>query len=141
MSVATSVPEARPSTGLNVALWIVQVLVALAFLGAAGLKLGTPYEELAKQMQWVAQANPAVVKLIAVVEVAGALGLLLPSLLRILPWLTPVAAVGLVLDMGGAAVTHAKLGEPQMIVGNVVLGALAAFVAWGRFRKAPIAAR
>ena len=98
-----------------------------------------PYEELAKSQAWVLLYPPAVVKAIGVVETLGALGLILPAATRILPILTPLAAAGLVLDMTGASLTHLYIGEAP--IPNVILGGLAAFVAWGRFRKAPIAPR
>jgi DoxX-like family len=125
--------------GLKVGLWVVQGLLAVAFTGAAMMKLTQPYDVLAAQQAWVKLFSPEVVKLIGVVELLGVFGLILPSVTRILPVLTPVAAVGLVLTMVGAGVTHLRIGEPP--VPNLILGALAAFVAWGRFKKAPIAPR
>ena len=74
-------------------------------------------------------------------ELAGALGLLLPALTRIKPSLTPLAAAGLVTIMALASVFHATRGESGGIVVNLVLGSVAAFIAWGRYKKAPIAAR
>ena len=72
-------------------------------------------------------------KIIGALEVAGAIGLILPWLLDIAPILTPIAALGLVLTMLGAAIVHLRRGETQMIVPNIVLGLLALFVALGRF--------
>ena len=80
---------------MNVVLWIIAGLLAVAFLGA--------------------------------------IGLILPAALDIVPLLVPIAATGLALLMLGAAATHGRRKEPQMIVANLVLFALAAFVAWGRF--------
>jgi uncharacterized membrane protein YphA (DoxX/SURF4 family) len=118
---------------MNIALWIIQVLLALAF-GMAGLmKLTQPKEKLAGQMAWVNDFAPTTVKVIGALELLGALGLILPLLTGILPWLTPVAAVGLVLTMLGAMVTHLRRHENQMLVVNGVLLLLAAFVAYGRF--------
>ena len=130
-----------PKGGLHLGLWVVQSLLAFAFLLSGSMKLTTPYDTLSTQMAWAKQFAPLTLQLIGAVEVAGALGLILPSALRILPFLTPLAAGGLVLTMLGAAATHLSINEPQMIVPNIVLGSLSAFVAWGRFRKAPIAAR
>ena len=141
MSEATlATPESRPSKGLHIALWIVQALLAFAF-GAAGLMKATaPVEELAKNMAWVANSAPALVRFIGVSELLGAVGLILPAALRIKPVLTPVAASGLVVIMVLAAGVHLVNAEAGVPV-NVVLGGLAAFVAWGRLSKAPVAPR
>ena len=80
-------------------------------------------------------------KFIGLVEVLGALGLVLPSALRIKPGLTPLAAAGLVCTMVAAAGLHISIGEAAMIAPNLVLGTLAALVAWGRHRRAPMEAR
>lgn len=139
MSEAT-LAVVRPNKGLHVALWIVQGLLALAF-GAAGLMKSTaPIEELATNMAWVARSGPALVRFIGVTELLGAVGLILPAALRIRPVLTPVAALGLVVVMVLAAGVHIVNAEAGLPI-NAVLGALAAFVAWGRLRKAPIAPR
>ncbi len=118
---------------MNIALWVVQILLAVAFLGSGLMKLTQPKEKIATSMAWAADFSPTAIKLIGLVEVLGALGLVLPAVTGIAPILTPLAAVGLALVMVGAAITHARRGESQMIVVNVVLLLLAAFVAWGRF--------
>jgi uncharacterized membrane protein YphA (DoxX/SURF4 family) len=118
---------------MNIALWIVQALLAVAFGMAGIMKLTQPKEKLAVQMGWVEEFAPTTVKGIGLLEVLGAIGLILPHLTGILPWLTPLAAVGLVLTMLGAIVTHFRRHEHQMMVVNVVLLALAAVVAYGRF--------
>jgi putative oxidoreductase len=125
--------------GLRIGLWVVQALLAAAFVASGMFKITQPYDALALQQAWVKLYSPEVVKLIGAVEGLAALGLLLPSLLRILPVLTPIAATGLVAIMIGAGVTHMRIGEPPYV--NIVLASLAAFVAWGRFKKAPIAPR
>lgn len=124
---------------LKTGLWSAQVLLAVAFTGAAMMKLTQPWDALAAQQAWVKLFSPEVVKLIGVVELLGALGLILPSVTRVLPILTPAAAGGLALTMVAAAATHLRIGEPP--IPNVVLGGLAIFVAWGRLKKAPIAPR
>lgn len=124
----------------SVSLWIVQILLALAFGMAGSLKTFTPIDELALQMPWVT-STPALVRFIGVSELAGALGLILPALTRIRPSLTPLAAAALVLVMILATLFHAVRGEWPGVPVNLVLGGLAAFVAWGRFRKVPIAPR
>ena len=126
---------------MNIALWIVQALLAAAFLMAGGMKLATPHDALMAQMSWAAHVPAMGVKFIGLVEVLGALGLVLPSALRIKPGLTPLAAAGLVSTMIGAAALHISIGEGAMIAPNLVLGSLAAFVAWGRSRRVRIDGR
>jgi uncharacterized membrane protein YphA (DoxX/SURF4 family) len=118
---------------MDVVLWIIAGLLALAFLGAGLTKLVQPKEKLAATMGWVDDFSPGTVKLIGALEVLAAIGLVLPAALDVVPVLVPLAAVGLVALMIGAAVTHARRGETPMIAVNVVLLVLAVVVAWGRF--------
>jgi len=140
-SLSTPTDTARSSRGLHIGLWVAQGLLALAFLGAGVMKATTPLDELAKNMSFVTHVPGALVRFIGVSEFLGSLGLILPSVSRIKPVLTPLAAAGLVLAMSLALVTHLMLGEFAAIGAPLVLGGLAAFVAWGRFKKAPIAPR
>ncbi len=140
VSMNTGSPTA-PSKALHITLWVAQVLLALAFLGSGLMKLSMPIDELAKNMAWVARSSPGLVRFIGTAEFLGALGLILPSLTRIRPGLTPLAALGLVVVMVLAAGVHLMNGEGPMIAPNIVLGGIAAFIAWGRGRKAPIQAR
>ena len=126
---------------MNRSLWLAQALLALAFLMAGSMKLLTAHEALAVDMTWVTHVPAAVVKLIGLLEVLGAIGLILPSWLRVKPWLTPLAAVGLTLTMIGAAATHLSIGEANMIAPNLVLGLIAGFIAWGRYQRSPIEAK
>jgi len=123
-------------------LWIIQVLLALLFLFAGGTKLVIPPEVLAKMGSPNQIPLPGwFIRFVGVVEVLGALGLILPGLLRIKPWLTPLAAAGLVVIMIGAtALTIAADGVAAGVV-PLVVGLLAAFVAYGRWRLAPHPAR
>jgi uncharacterized membrane protein YphA (DoxX/SURF4 family) len=118
---------------VGIALWVAQVLLAAAFLGAGAMKLSQPKEKLAKNMAWVEDFSQPAVRLIGAAEVLGAIGVVLPALTGILPWLTPLAALGLVLTMIGAALTHLRRKEYGNIAMNAVLLVLAAFVAFGRF--------
>src|SRR5690242_13599760 len=118
---------------MNIATWIVQILLALAFFMAGLMKFTQPKEKLAERMGWVNDFSPSIVKAIGFIEILGAVGLVLPALTNILPILTPLAAAGLVLDMIGAVVTHLRRKEYPMIAANLVLLALAAFVVYGRF--------
>lgn len=120
---------------MNVVLWILASLLAAVFLAAGAMKLTQPKEKLAANpnMAWTEQFPPGVIKMIGLLEILAAIGLILPAALGIVPVLVPLAAVGLVLLMIGAAVTHARRRENQPIVINVVLLALAGFLAWARF--------
>lgn len=139
---AASAPSSSPSSkGLSIALWIVQGLLAAAFLMAGTLKTTTPIAELATRLPWTGQVPAALVRFIGASELAAGLGLILPSVTRIRPKLTPAAALGLLLIMVLAAGFHLSRGEAQVLPINLVIGGLAAFVAWGRLRKAPIAPR
>lgn len=126
---------------MNIGLWVVQVFLAIAFMAAGGMKLMTPHDALAAQMTWVNYFPAFVPKILGTLEVLGALGLVLPSLFRVKPMLTPLAASGLALLMAGAFITHLVLGEFGMSLPSLVLGLLSAFVAWGRRKHSPIAAR
>lgn len=124
---------------MNIALWLVQALLAFAFLAAGGMKLAMPVETLIENGMNYANHTPWwLVKFIGLAEVAGALGLVLPAATKIQPKLTPIAASALVVVMALAAVTHVALGEWGALVPPLVLGSLAAFVAWGRFKAVPI---
>ena len=119
---------------MDVVLWVIAGLLAVAFLGAGLMKLGQPRKKLVDSgMGWAADFGDGAVKAIGVLEVLGALGLVLPALFDVAPVLVPLAATGLAVVMVGAIVVHARRKEPQMVVANVVLLVLAAVVAWGRF--------
>jgi uncharacterized membrane protein YphA (DoxX/SURF4 family) len=120
---------------MNIALWIVQALLAALFLFAGGMKLVLPIEEMIEQMPLLLPGW--VVRFIGVVEVLGAIGLILPWLLRIRPGLTPLAAAGLVIVMIGATVYTLAAGDVASAVMPLVVGLLCAFVAYGRSRLTP----
>ena len=118
---------------MNYALWIVQGLLAVVFLWAGGMKLVLPVEEMTKQVP----LPGLFLRFIAVCEVLGALGLVLPGLLRIRPALTPLAAAGLVIIMIGATVVTLITAAVALALIPLVVGLLAAFVAYGRWRLTP----
>ena len=119
---------------MNVALWIVLGLLAALFVFGGGMKLVLPIEKMTDPV-----ALPGLfLRFIGVCELLGGIGLILPSLLRIRPRLTPLAASGLVAIMIGATViTLAYVGIASALI-PLVVGILAAFVAYGRSRLAPI---
>jgi putative oxidoreductase len=126
---------------LHVALWAAQVALGLAFVMAGSMKTSTPYADLGQKMAWVSAVPEGLVRIIGISELLGGLGLILPAATRIKPWLTPLAGAALALVMTLALGFHLSRGETSVIVINLVLGGLAAFVAWGRFTKVRIPAR
>ncbi|MEU1628560.1 DoxX family protein [Streptomyces sp. NPDC020096] len=119
---------------MNITLWIIASVLAVAFFGAGLMKIAQPREKLAASgMAWAGDFSPGAVKAIGAAEVLGALGLILPAALNIAPVLVAWAATGLAVVMLGAAAVHARRKENQTIPVNVVLLVLTAVVAWGRF--------
>lgn len=137
----TNVSTAKPSGALNIILWICQIVLAGAF-GMAGVsKTFSPIPELAAQMVWPGDIPSALVRFIGISEFLAAVGLILPSALRIKPQLTVWAAIGLVIVMILALIFHIVRGEMFAIPINLGFALLASFVAWGRSKKAVILPR
>src|SRR4051812_3369294 len=118
---------------MNIALWIAQILAGAAFVFAGVLKTTRPVPELGKQMKWIAWVSPPMVRLIGVCELAGGPGPVLPWATGIARVLTPVAAAALVVTMVAAAALHVAKRDAAHVAPSLVLGAIAAFVAWGRW--------
>ena len=120
---------------MDIALWIAAGIVAAASLAASLNKLLVSREKLLEnpQMAWAEDFTDRQIKLIAVPELLGAIGLILPEATDVLPVLTPVAALGIVALQLGAMRSHVKRREVQMIAVNCMLIGLALFVAVGRF--------
>jgi hypothetical protein len=115
---------------MKIAVWIVSALAAVAFLFIGLSKLLPSTADL----EAAAQGVPVILLRIAgTAEVIGAVGLILPAATRVLPILTPVAASGLVITMVGAVTTNIIIGEFGLAVMPLVLGVVAAFIAWARF--------
>jgi hypothetical protein len=124
---------------MNIALWIVQGLLFATFLFAGGTKLVLSLDTLTSMGSPNQIPLPGwFIRFTGVVEVLGALGLILPGLLRIRPELTALAAAGLVIVMIGAVGFTVASGEIGAAVIPLVVGVLAAFVAYGRWRLAPL---
>ena len=123
---------------MNILLWVLQVLLAVAFL-AHGWMFLFPPENLVAVMN--AAIPPAFRLFIGVAEVLAAIGLTLPGLTRILPWLVPNAAAGLMIVMIGAVILHASRGEVSATINTAILFAVVTFVAYMRWRVLPIPPR
>jgi uncharacterized membrane protein YphA (DoxX/SURF4 family) len=119
--------------GVNVVLWVLQIILAVAFLFAGGMKATQPREKLLKQMAYVEDFPQSTIKLIGSLEILGAAGLILPAATGIATWLTPLAAVCLAVTMVGAVVVHLRRKETNQIGMPIVLGIIAVVIAWGRF--------
>ncbi len=122
---------------MTYALWSIQGLLALVFVFAGGMKLVLPIEEMTQQM-----AMPGwFLRFIGVAELLGGLGLILPGLTGIRPGLTSLAAAGLVIIMIGATVLTVAIGGAAQALIPLAVGVLLVFVAYGRWRLAPMRAR
>ncbi|MFN8355090.1 MAG: DoxX family protein [Spirosomataceae bacterium] len=122
----------RLSNAILIALWIVQVALSVSLFWAAIKKLFQPIEELELQWPWVAQVPETLVKGTGMVDLLAGMGILLPQLLKIKPWLTVATAWGLLAVMFCASVFHIGRGEAALLGPNVIFAALAVFVIWGR---------
>ena len=124
--------QQRPSKALNIALWVVQGLLASSLLWAAWMKLLQPIEKLAAMWPWAGQVPNSLVKFTGIVDLLGGLGLILPGLLKIKQRLTFFAAIGIIILMIVASIFHISRGEGALIIPNIIFAIMAGFVAWGR---------
>lgn len=128
---------------MNTALWVVAVLLALAYSASGGIKLFASREWLleAPAGGWIEDFSQSKVRAIGSLELAGAAGLTLPAILGVAPILVPLAAVGIAMLMAGAVITRLRRDERERwpVVADITYFALACFVAWGRFGPEPIA--
>lgn len=119
---------------MNIALWIAAALLAVAFVVAGMTKLFSSRDQLVKNMAWVKDSSMAFVRLVGLLEVLGAIGVVVPGAFGVAGWLVPWAAIGLAVLMAGAIVVHVQRGEGfKAAIPAIVLLILAVFVAWGRF--------
>lgn len=118
---------------MNIALWVIQIALALVFIMAGVMKSFQPREKLVEKLPWVEDVSTGTLRIISVAELLAGIGLVLPAATGILAVLSPLAATGLVVIMALAMLTHYRRGEKDAIVFNLMLLVLAAFVAWGRF--------
>ena len=123
---------------MNIALWVVQGLLALVFLMSGSMKAFTPLATMRKKMTWANNFPAAFVRFIGIAELLGAIGLIAPAVTGIQSWLTLAAALGLVMVMVSASVFHASRREYQHLgIPLVVLG-LSVFVVLGRGVLVPL---
>ncbi len=125
--------EQRASNTVNIILWITQVLLSVAFIWAAYMKLFAPTEKLHQLWPWTT-GNENLVTLTGLVDGMAGLGLVLPALLRAQPKLTIYTSYGVVLLMIAAGIFHISRGEVSQIGFNIVVALLAVFISWGRQR-------
>ena len=123
---------------MNIILWILQILLAIQFLFHGWLFLSPP-ANLAEQI--TSTFSPAFRYFLGIAELLAGVGLVLPSATRIMPWLTPLAAVGIMIVLGSAAVFHLLRGEISSVVTTAIMLIIASFVAYMRWRVKPISAR
>jgi putative oxidoreductase len=129
------------SKSLNITLWILQVLVAAFFLMAGTMKLTQPIVKLSAMLPWTGQIPEILVRLLGMIDIVGAVGILLPGILRTRPRLIIWAALGIMLLMASAITFHISRGEAYGITPNILILLLAAAIAWGRTKKASVEAR
>lgn len=119
---------------MNVALWIIAGLLATIFLVGGVGKLIMPKDKIAATPfgGWVEEFTTDSIRAIGALEILAALGLILPAALDIAPIVVPLASLGLVFLMAGAAVLHYRRGEFKIIAANLAYLFLAGFLTWGR---------
>jgi len=125
----------KPSGLQNVLIWFVQLVLACLFAVAGYTKLSTSIDDLRPIMSWVNDFPPFFVRFVGVSELLGALGLVLPAVLRFKPNLVPLSALCLAIVMVCALVYHLIKGEQDAISPNLFLGGFALFIAWMRWTK------
>lgn len=140
-TATTDLNPLQPSLALRIGLWTAQTVIFLVF-GAAGLtKLLTPIPQLAAMIPWAGDHSETFVRVMGLIDLAGGLGILLPTLTRIMPGLAVLAALGCATLQCSAIVFHVSRGEAAVTPLNLVLLGLSLFVLWGRSRKAPVQSR
>lgn len=124
----------------NRALWVLQWLFGVYFLAIGIVHFVVP-EGLPAQLAWMYELNDTLHAVTGIAEILGGLGLILPSLTRIRPELTPLAGLGLIVIMVGAVVWHVDRGEMLNVGINVLNAAILAYIVYGRWRLVPIEPR
>jgi hypothetical protein len=132
--------QKQSSKAMHIILWIAQLTLAAFLLMGAVMKF-MPIEKIAPLMPWTGELQPVFVRLLGCIDLLGAIGLIIPALLRIKPQLAKWSAIGIIVLMMSAIAFHLLRGEAPVIGFNILLVVLAIFIAWGREKKAPIEAR
>ena len=122
---------------MNRALWILQVIFGIYFVSVGIVHFVLP-SGLPDQMNWMYELSDGMHLVAGSLEILGGIGLILPSLTKIQPTLTPVAALGLALVMVAAAIWHAQQGQAENIPQNLIFAGVMTFVSYGRFRLIPV---
>ena len=133
--------DLNPSKTLHRGLWVAQLLVGAVFIAIGTMKVTQPIVVLGETFGWPATVPAGLVRFIGVAELLGGLGLILPAATRIKPMLTPLAGAGLATAMLFAAIFEISRGDFGAVPLPLVLGGLAAFIAWGRATRARITSR
>jgi hypothetical protein len=123
--------QQKSSKVKNISLWVAQIILSVLMLMGTVMKF-MPIEKISAMMPWTGQLPAIVVRLLGLIDLLGAIGLILPALLNIKPQLTVWAAIGIILLMLCAIVFHVSRGEASVIGFNILIVALALFIAWGR---------
>lgn len=123
---------------INWTLWVSQIVIAVMFIMPSFMKMLQPIAELSAMLPWTAQVDETTVRLLGFIDLLGGVGIILPSILRIMPKISVWAAFGNILLMLSAIVFHISRGESSVIGFNIFLIAMLLFIAWGRTKKAPI---
>ena len=133
--------ETKPKKGLNITLWVLQILLALLFANAGFMKCFKPIAEIAPMITWAPDLPEWLVRFIGTSELLGAVGLILPAVLKMLPRLTTFASAGISVIMLLAIIFHMFRGEFFALPMTGILFALAAFITYGRWKLVPIKKR
>ena len=131
----------KNNKGLHIAIWIAQGLTSILLFVGAFMKLTMPISELSINLKWTAESPKFMVRALGIIDLIGAVGIILPSLLKVKPKLAPIAALGTILLMVSAIVFHIIRNEASVIGFNFVMIVFATFVYWGRSKKAIILAK
>ncbi len=138
MTNSNEIVDSPKSNGKSIVIWCAQILLALIFGMFGAVKLTMPISDLTETMRFVAASPAWLPRLIGAIEIIGALAVILPTATKILPWLTPLAAIGFATIQVLAIIVHANLGETSSTIQiNSILLALSLFVFWGRWKVSP----
>lgn len=122
----------------NITLWAAQIIIAALFFVTGGIKLFLSIDHIHSVLPSMKVISNIYIRLIGLVELIGGIGLLLPTLLKIKPNLTPLAAIGLAATMVFAGIFNVSIGDISKLAINIIVILIAAYIAWGRFEKSSV---